>query len=143
MEKKCTICKTIKPFGEFNKHSKRKDGKQPHCRDCNRERSKAYYSRNPEVHKQNTMARKKTVVAENRQRIWELVKSKGCSDCGEKDPVVLEFDHLRDKKHNISNMVGEGFSWKSIWKEIQKCQIVCANCHRRRTAIQFNHFKGV
>ena len=55
-----------------------------------------------------------------------------CTDCGETDPVVLEFDHLRDKVFNI----GKGLvnrSWESVLAEIEKCEIVCANCHRHRT----------
>ncbi len=50
-------------------------------------------------------------------------------------PLVLEFDHLRNKAFNI----GEGFAervWKTILEEIEKCEVVCANCHRRRTALR-------
>ena len=56
-----------------------------------------------------------------------------CTDCGETDPVVLEFDHLRDKRFNISNALPYR-NWQSILDEIAKCEVVCANCHRRRTA---------
>jgi hypothetical protein len=55
-----------------------------------------------------------------------------CADCGESDPIVLEFDHLGDKLFNI----GEALTyrnWESILAEIEKCEVVCANCHRRRT----------
>ena len=56
-----------------------------------------------------------------------------CVDCGETDPIVLEFDHLGDK----SFCIGTGFrdrNWQSVLDEIAKCDVVCANCHRRRTA---------
>lgn len=56
-----------------------------------------------------------------------------CIDCGESDPIVLEFDHLRDKEFGI----GKGFrdrAWQSVLDEMAKCDVVCANCHRRRTA---------
>jgi hypothetical protein len=46
---------------------------------------------------------------------------------------MLDFDHLRDKKYNVSRMIHDGFSWKAIQKEIEKCEVVCANCHRLRT----------
>ena len=56
-----------------------------------------------------------------------------CVDCGETDPIVLEFDHLRDKRFSISKGVLDR-SWESVLEEIGKCDVVCANCHRRRTA---------
>jgi hypothetical protein len=56
-----------------------------------------------------------------------------CMDCDERDPVVLEFDHLRDKLFDIGHALACR-SWASILSEIAKCDVVCANCHRRRTA---------
>lgn len=56
-------------------------------------------------------------------------------DCGEADPIVLEFDHVRgEKADNISRMVHGTRSIAAIQAEIDKCEVVCANCHRRRTA---------
>jgi L-lysine 2,3-aminomutase len=68
-----------------------------------------------------------------KRMLSELKESRGCYDCGEKNPIVLDFDHLKDKKYNVSRMVHDGFSWKAILKEIEKCEVVCANCHRVRT----------
>ena len=56
-----------------------------------------------------------------------------CLDCGETDPVVLEFDHLRDKEFGISSGIRDR-NWQAVLAEIDKCDVVCANCHRRRTA---------
>jgi L-lysine 2,3-aminomutase len=68
-----------------------------------------------------------------KKRLAEIKQASGCVDCGEKNPIVLDFDHLNDKKYNISRMIHDGFSWKAILKEIKKCEVVCANCHRLRT----------
>jgi hypothetical protein len=68
-----------------------------------------------------------------KKRLSEIKIASGCADCGIKNHIVLDFDHLRDKKYNISRMIHDGFSWKAIKKEIEKCEIVCANCHRIRT----------
>jgi transcription elongation factor Elf1 len=68
-----------------------------------------------------------------KKRLSEIKKSSGCLDCGESNPIVLDFDHLKDKKYNVSRMIHDGFSWAAIKKEIAKCEVVCANCHRIRT----------
>ncbi|WP_460795636.1 hypothetical protein [Microbacterium sp. GXF0217] len=65
-----------------------------------------------------------------------------CADCGESDPVVLDFDHLPGftKSFEIGRAVGGSTrSWKLIRQEIDKCEVVCANCHRRRGARRANH----
>ena len=63
--------------------------------------------------------------------------TKGCSDCGESDPIVLEFDHVRGEKlftiGNAGPQKGRIWSRMALWTEIQKCDVVCANCHARRT----------
>jgi hypothetical protein len=63
-----------------------------------------------------------------------------CKDCGITNPVVLEFDHIRGKKvDNISDMPGK-YPWLDIIREIKKCDVVCANCHRLRTAKKADTF---
>jgi hypothetical protein len=80
-----------------------------------------------------------------RQRLQTLVLEylleHPCVDCGETDPIVLEFDHLRDKVANISSMINVRRPWQAIVEEIAKCDVVCANCHRRRTAMRINSFR--
>ncbi len=58
-----------------------------------------------------------------------------CVDCGESDPVVLEFDHDRTKPKafNIGEAPAKGISIKTLSSEIEKCEVRCANCHRRKT----------
>lgn len=69
--------------------------------------------------------------------VHEYLLGHPCTDCGEADPVVLDFDHVvGDKIDSISDMVRRGFSWVAIAEEIEKCEVRCSNCHRRRTAIQ-------
>ena len=79
----------------------------------------------------------KELVNHNKQqfkkRLSEIKEASGCMDCGVTNPIVLDFDHLKDKKYNISRMIHDGFSWAAIKKEIEKCEVVCANCHRIRT----------
>jgi len=56
-----------------------------------------------------------------------------CVDCGERDPLVLEFDHTGEKSFTIGHGLPDR-NWQTILDEIAKCDVVCANCHRRRTA---------
>lgn len=82
----------------------------------------------------------------NFDRLWELLCSSSCKDCGISDPRVLEFDHLPefDKKFDVARAVcGSTRSWKAIQLEIDKCEIVCANCHRVRTGIRGNFQRAI
>lgn len=64
------------------------------------------------------------------------LKAAPCTDCGGRFPAVcMDFDHVRDtKRGNVSVLVTGGYSLESILREIAKCELVCANCHRVRTA---------
>ena len=127
----CGKCNQEKPLEEFNKSSRPKDnGFQVVCRQCQSE----YYINNKEKHAANVRKHEKKRKVENRNRIYEYLLSHPCVDCGETDLIVLEFDHLRDKKLAVSAMYNQGYSWTAVSKEISKCEVRCANCHRRKTA---------
>ena len=73
--------------------------------------------------------------ARNRKFIHDYLASHPCIDCGNANPIVLEFDHLRDKQFGIGRMAGGGhWSLDRIKGEIEKCEVRCANCHRIRHA---------
>jgi hypothetical protein len=126
--KVCSTCKVWKPLDEFNRRSTSRDGRQWMCRDCNR----AYHYKNLDRHMSQIRKRRKRLTNENKRRLLAYFLEHPCVDCGETDPVVLEFDHLRDKVANI-NRLTNGYEWRRIAEEILKCEVVCANCHRRRT----------
>jgi 5-methylcytosine-specific restriction endonuclease McrA len=69
--------------------------------------------------------------------------NKGCVDCGELDPIVLEFDHVdpTTKYKDVSKLLGK--SLHKLEDEITKCQVVCANCHKRRTAKMFGSWRTI
>ena len=70
----------------------------------------------------------------NRAFVKSLKETTPCIDCRCFYPsYVMDFDHLRDKKHNISEFVGRATSLSKIKEEIAKCELVCSNCHRIRT----------
>lgn len=82
----------------------------------------------------------------NAQYVWGYLQGKSCAVCGESDPIVLEFDHRNpgQKECSIADAVRERkFSLSRLQTEIDKCDILCANCHRRKTAseIGYRRFK--
>ena len=82
-------------------------------------------------------------IKQARQYVWNYLLKHPCIDCGETDPIVLEFDHTRGKKVDaVSNIVKRGFALTKIDIEIAKCDVRCANCHRRKTSDQLGWFKG-
>ena len=67
----------------------------------------------------------------NREFVKNYKESRPCMDCGKFYPAcVMEFDHQKDKTRAISRMLSA--SAKRIYIEIEKCELVCANCHRIR-----------
>jgi hypothetical protein len=80
----------------------------------------------------------------NRQYLWDYYLTHPCEDCGEDDPVVLELDHIRGEKvAGVSQLVHNTRSIATIQREIDKCEVVCANCHRRRTATSQDWYAGI
>jgi hypothetical protein len=82
------------------------------------------------------------VYYEQRDRVLEYLATHPCVDCGESDIVCLEFDHVRGtKRGDIAHMLGD-HSWQVIAAELQKCDVRCANCHRRKTAEQRGWYRA-
>ncbi|PSQ37951.1 hypothetical protein BRD13_08600 [Halobacteriales archaeon SW_5_70_135] len=70
-----------------------------------------------------------------RRRAWVVAHkrdSDGCRSCGESDPVCLDFHHVDEKVGSISTLVAERRSLSTIQRELRKCELLCANCHRER-----------
>jgi len=77
------------------------------------------------------------VYRRNIELLGAFLRSHACVDCGERDMRVLEFDHVRGVKvASVADMTGRGISWQRIEREIAKCEIRCANCHRRKTVAE-------
>ena len=89
-------------------------------------------------------AYKRRARRETRIRALEYGAAKGCCDCGERDPRVLEFDHIEPckKENGIAKLFSDGYSWgaEKLRAEIRKCRVICANCHRKHTIIQQEHY---
>jgi hypothetical protein len=133
--RRCGRCGREKPLAEFAWHRRAKGQRQHHCRACQAEYRHQHYSENREKYIARAQARKAAVALERTQLLFEYFVEHPCADCGETDPVVLEFDHLRDKEFAIGPQLAVR-PWEVILAEIEKCEVVCANCHRRRTSVR-------
>lgn len=133
----CGSCKEIKTENDFYKNCVKKDGLGSYCKKCNTLWVKKRYLRNKEYYDNKN----KEARLRNQKYVHKYLLDHPCIDCGEKDPVVLEFDHIKDKKICVSEMVRKLHALSSIQKEIEKCVIRCANCHRKKTAKERNWFK--
>lgn len=74
------------------------------------------------------------------RRIVLLLKQKPCADCGKfYPPCCMDFDHVRGKKvDNVSKLAARRVPVQEILDEVAKCELVCAICHRIRTAKRNN-----
>ena len=136
MYKKCRHCKKKKLLAEFSKHAKNKTGVANICKTCKQAYDNAYYAANLSRRKAVTSSRRAQRLSAHRF-VCEYLLTHFCVDCGEADPIVLEFDHVRGKKL-ASISVLKNRSKKIVEREIKKCVVRCANCHRRKTAKQFS-----
>jgi hypothetical protein len=129
--KKCTICHQLKKLDEFNKNKSKSDGLSNMCRPCAQTKSKKYYSKNKVYHKQKVDAYNKSLITKMRKFVIEL-RSKGCSLCSEQDPCCIDLHHMNDKDFSISTAINHSrVGWPKLIKEINKCVLLCSNCHRK------------
>ena len=141
--KECCKCKKNGDISYFAKNRKRNYGLQSWCRECKKVNDARYYlTHSFEMREQIKKAKRvRTLVLQD--KVYEYLKNHSCIDCGEKDIIVLEFDHLHDKIYSVSDMVRRLYSFEKVLEEIDKCVVRCANCHRRKTAKQFNYRRAV
>ncbi len=142
MQIKCVTCGKWKDEEEFNWRYKSLGIRHPTGRECHKPFRKNWYEDNKEEHLLNVKARKERVRQEAKEYVWDYLATHPCVICSESDPVVLEFHHTRDKVMDIAAMGGAGYSLESIQTEIDKCEVVCSNCHRRLTAKERGWFRS-
>jgi hypothetical protein len=137
--KACVTCRVVQPLDAFNRRASAADGRQPRCRDC----CKRWYVEHRDAHRVTVAARKARVRSDYRERIAAYLLEHPCVDCGEDDIRVLEFDHRpgMEKVEAIAVLVMRQAPWSRVLAEIEKCDVRCANCHRRRTAERGSHWR--
>jgi len=141
----CRICKIDKVEEDFHYQTKKKDKRKKYCKECAKDYRKKYYEANREKSIEYSLKSTNEKRTRYRQFIWDYLSENPCIVCGEGDPIVLEFDHRdpSEKDFTVSEMIHKGIGIELIKSEIKKCDILCSNCHKRRTAIQFNWYSKI
>lgn len=121
--RRCGRCGHLSPLELFSRHG---SGRQWWCRPC----FLKYHSLRREDARAAAARRKlraRAIVAAH-------LATHPCADCGDRDLAVLEFDHVAGKRRHVSWLVHKGAPPARLHEEIARCEVVCANCHRMRTA---------
>jgi hypothetical protein len=138
--KPCTKCGESKNEAEFSHNQTKRDGLHQSCKSCHSRYLKGHYAKYKAYYVSKAKVSKLKAYRANRSLVDDYLSTHPCADCGEPDPIVLEFDHVRGVKEKSVSVLAFslGSSAKRIMEEIAKCEVRCANCHRRKTAIQLD-----
>ena len=126
--KVCTKCKEERPLESFHKNKSAPDGLAYQCKACT-------YLRSSEWHQKNKTKRNKNLSTRNKQRKREAVETFGnrCYDCGNTFPdCCFDFHHLDSDSKDMNPSAVLRLSKERIETELEKCVLLCANCHRIR-----------
>ena len=127
--KRCTKCGLVKPVDEFNFRHRDKGVRHGYCRECGKEFTRSHYRRR----KRSYLERNLRAYAERRHLVIEA-KSRPCADCRIQYPYyVMDFDHRNGSTKEFGLNAVHRVTKRAILREIAKCDVVCANCHRERT----------
>ncbi len=135
--KTCSKCKKEKDVSCFVFSNRALGTRHSWCKLCRAEYHQGYRPRHAKSYKKRANALKRAHRRRQRLKIVAYLEDHPCVDCGETDPVVLQFDHRdpKNKKKDIARMPGS-CTWDKILQEIAKCDVRCANCHLKKTAIE-------
>ena len=129
MSRECKECGIKKPLSDYSKNKGSKDGHVLTCKPCAYQITKSY--KKTGVWKTT----KKPDRADLLSHIYENKPSIGCQLCGIKNllSVAYDYHHIdpNTKFKSISNLIKDGYGHEKIKEEIDKCIIICSNCHRQ------------
>ena len=142
-QKQCTRCGEVKAVTEFTWKNEARGWRHRYCRMCHKAWNRGHYERNRATYIANAHRNTARYNAENFERLVAYLLEHPCVDCGEADILVLDFDHRdRSKKRMAVSSLVRYASWSALEVEIAKCDVRCANDHRRRTAHQLGYRKA-
>lgn len=130
MEKRvCCRCKNEKDIEEFSFKNTSENIRNKTCKECFKGVRKKWY------HKYKKKIIDKNIANKNKNIAWfdEYKKNLKCANCPENHPACLDFHHTdpTKKEFNVSTIIYSTYSVETIMKEINKCIVLCSNCHRK------------
>lgn len=143
----CTKCKQPKPLSEYFIQSKVTGKIHAQCKACYKTHRKTYlaehYRKYGDQYRERAKKRRAMIKRDLQIQMLEYLQDKSCEQCGENDLRVLDFDHLDPtlKSFSVARGLTNGYSWGRILAEINKCRILCANCHHKHTTTQNGSYK--
>lgn len=136
--KRCPKCHLVKDASEFPRREPGRQSPSAYCKPCQNIYSRAHYQKYKGEHNARRSENTRRYRLRNQRYVANVLARASCVDCGETNPIVLEFDHVRaTKKYDVSKMTYIGVSIAAIELELAKCVIRCANCHRIKTATTY------
>lgn len=140
--KKCRKCLKTYSVEFFNLRNRKMGVRRTICKLCSRSETKRHYENHKQYYKNKAKSHDEKTRKQNHDIVFQHLLMYPCVDCGESDPVVLEFDHVRgSKKFDISWGIINVTKSEKLIEEMNKCEIRCANCHKRKTTKQFKWWK--
>jgi hypothetical protein len=141
--RRCSKCKIDLPLERFGQSKNAR--KAAYCKACMSLYCRHHYVQNKEAHNARRREAARRYRKRNRAYVVEYLRTHPCVDCGEADPIVLEFDHVESesKEFSIAELSRSDCSVLQLQREMNKCVVRCVHCHRRRTARQFGWRKGI
>lgn len=127
--KTCSQCGKELPLDNFSWKDKKNGIKQSECKECHKKYDKKHYKNNKKYYIDKNKKRQEML----KRWLDEYKSNLKCKNCGEDYIYCLEFHHKdpNKKEIDISQTIRRGWSIKRIKKEIDKCIVLCANCHRK------------
>ena len=124
----CRVCKRTKRLVDFRTHNECSEGRTRTCRTCDSERVKRWYHKNRKRRQQAANRRNREAKAETIAHFGDK-----CHDCGESfPPCVYDFHHLDRAVKDMNPSAALNMSKAKRLLEMEKCIMLCANCHRVR-----------
>ena len=138
----CARCHAEKPLDAFPIKNKTRGTRASYCVPCRSDYGKEHYRQHRSSYLTKNVAANVRHRRSNRDLVYEYLSAHPCVDCGQIDPVVLDFDHVdpKTKLWPVGKMLSRQAT-PAIEREIEKCVVRCANCHRMRTATQFGSYR--
>jgi len=141
MLKLCIKCGESKDRDLFNWKNEELGRKHSSCKECHVRYRRKHYLDNRDKYISKALKWNSEQRFKLQRIVLRYLKDHRCIDCNENDVLVLDFDHRNSKIKSISEMVKSCCSVERVVAEIKKCDVRCANCHRRKTARELGFWK--